>query len=229
MRCSKRYVEDLFAKLTSILTFQIEDIAEGSNVISGSSNFRSAMRKVVIRGQTVLEAQRHLYEASNIYYRGLRETQIRIKRCAEIGEIAESYEVEDNAHQSMISHLQLDLLNIKRDIFLQLHSCLLSLAYLSTSAELADIEASPDLTLHAFSKCVVEFRKRWTEAMEPIRDLQRIPRDIVIGTDDSKNLGTVFPVNWASIFQNEQRIDFKIPHTIPKLKGYYQVRIEDMQ
>ena len=140
----------------------------------------------------------------------------------------DKFEEKEDSRLLMASFLRLDLVNIKRDIFLQFHSCLLSLAYLSTSTRLEDLHISPDISLVAFSKCVLEFRKSWNKARSKLSSTQTSPKDIVFSTKDSENIGTVFPNRWSEILQSDLRIDYKIPASTSQLSGFYHVRIEDM-
>lgn len=108
------------------------------------------MRDIAVRGQAVFESQRQFYELSNVYYRGVKETEEREKRCAEIKQSARALETKTDSRIRSAAVMRTDLAVLKRDPLLQFHSCVLSLAYMSTSLETVELKITTDSSMNEF-------------------------------------------------------------------------------
>ncbi|KAF4950595.1 hypothetical protein FSARC_13130 [Fusarium sarcochroum] len=210
----KVQVKELF----NVLKFKL-----GSDTIEGLEEYQSALSNMIIRGKTLIEAQRQLQEDLRSYLRGIAESSIRAKREAEIKKAAQDIAAGTLPTSKHIDDLSASLVVLKRAAVLRLHQYLLRLRYLSSRYNDIRVNASPEMSVEQLETVKRNLASQVEERGTGTQNKQDLPL-IEFSTNDDQDCN-VFVSGWKTWLRELKQIPFEISYKNPAGDRYYDLRV----
>lgn len=195
--------------------------------VDGLEEYHTAMRNTAIRGQAVLEAQRVVQEKCSTYYRGLAQSAANKQRSAEVKVIAANMRANKETDGEVLQRaLEVNLVSLKRGLFVMFHRCLLSYMYRTAATDYPEDfrDLRSDLRPHEFVSKLSDLQGLWASKDEERGSAEKVPTTIQVNTQD--HLGSVFDSNWKETLLKDRLIRFHIPVDLPDVEDYWRVRVK---
>lgn len=188
--------------------------------IDGLEAYRVAMKKLVVRGETLVNALREAYEARTQLLLLKAEMKARTATLDEIRTLHATV-IKDKKHEAVafmsVKHrLTTELTQQRRVVFNMLHRGVLALVYQSNNVKLQKYDfalLSPNLSATDIAKHWANFKKATVEYGQTQSD------DLGVNTSEA------FPLGWHDLLVNDHETPFQIRPTLKKLSDLHQMRI----
>ncbi|KAL2065807.1 hypothetical protein VTL71DRAFT_3477 [Oculimacula yallundae] len=195
-----------------------EEIKDGK--IDGFDEYRLAMKKLAIRGETLVVALKDSYEARTKYLVRVAESKAIEAALDEIKNLQQKVingqASEAIAFMSIRQQLLTELTQRRRVVFNMLHQGILALIYQSNDMKLQKrvfASLSPALTADQLADHWDTFKRATIEAK------QQQSKELVVGTAEA------FPSSWRDLLTKDFETPFHIPPTLKALDYQHHMRI----
>ncbi|RKL33538.1 hypothetical protein BFJ72_g10054 [Fusarium proliferatum] len=195
----------------------------GSDTIPGLEEYQSALKKMIIRGKTLIEAQRQMQLDIDAYLGGVAENALRTKRKADIQKAAKEIAGNTFPAHNHIDALSRSLVVVKRVAILRLHQYLLRLRYVSSRYSDISISASPEMSVDDLEAVVRNLVSQVDSLGKGAHNNQTVPQ-IEFSTNNDKDRN-IFVPEWKTWLKENGEIPFLISYKHPSGYGYYDLRI----
>lgn len=202
------------------------------DIVSGLTEYRMALRKMCVQGQTLLEARRLCQAATLQYLRNYAESSARLARGNAIKQL-----LADDSRSPTDKGLSMDLYKVqlqeilrerKRQMLLTIHTCCLSLAYLTVSPWRSPFTQAVDVDMDviAFTSALSNLKVRRNFKESDMGHHQDV--SVTYSTDD---LGSekAFGDLWKPVLLDQRRIEFILPSNSKDLTEFWKLRLRDME
>lgn len=203
-------------------------------MIDGLEEYRSALCNIIIRGQSLIKAQRQLQEDMSKFYRGLAESKIRAQKLADINATVKALKAapENTAGSpdllnTRLHDLKSSLFVLKRAIVLKFHRYLLSLRYKSSRLHALDVKVSPAMGVDELRNAESHLQDAVNDRNQRLNNAQELNRPITISTSDDTY--DIFPDNWKQVLSTENRLRFQIPSSFDQASKFFDIRVTNVR
>lgn len=196
--------------------------------IGGMETYRMAMKKEVIRGETMLAALRAAYDARINYFRRRAEREARVARESELKQLSRlmlELTAEAQAWPMIKWTLQQELNSMKCTTFTMFHNCILALTYATNNVKYQKtkfVNLAPDSP-------VEQFVKQKTVIMQTETELSKQTQGFVVEVGTSVEKGAVFNEAWKTLLLEDLKVPFQILPTFSETDAYHRVRIRTVR
>lgn len=185
-------------------------------------NYLVELKRLAVRGETLVVAMREAYEARSRYLLLVAEKKA---KCTSMKEIETMYNSvladrsKDALAWMLLQHrLQLELSQRQRVVFNMLHQGVLALLYQSNNVKfqkdnLSFRKLSPALSGKEMSDQWADFKKTTVDTAQDQND------ELKVGANDG------LPLGWRNILVSEYQIPFQIPPSLRDLKNKCRARM----
>ncbi|KAF5641058.1 uncharacterized protein FTJAE_4240 [Fusarium tjaetaba] len=223
---------DYFGLLSDLqeITVQVDEMFNvlkfklGSDTIDGLEEYQSALKKMMIRGKTLIEAQRQMQLDMDAYLGAVAENALRSKRKADIERAAKEIASDTLPTHNHIGALNRSLVVLKRVVVLRLHQYLLRLRYLSSRYSDISVSASPEMSVDNLEAAARNLVSQIDSLSYGAHNNQTVPRiEFSMKNDEDYN---IFVPEWKTSLKENSEIPFLISYKHPSGYGYYDLRID---
>jgi hypothetical protein len=199
-----------------------DQLARDGETIDGMDDYKVALKKLAVRGETLVNALREAYEARSRYLLLDAEKKAREAAVAEVGALAQGVRdqrvAEAIAFMALRQRLAAQLAQHRRVVFNMLHEGVLALIYQANNVRLQK------KTFGALSPAlsITDLATQWgTFKYLAVKYLQLQDQAITVGAGDG-----IWADGWRDSLAHELEASFWIPPTMEKLKDKHHMRIK---
>jgi hypothetical protein len=191
--------------------------------IDGLDNYCLALKKLAIRGETLVMALKESYEARTQYLVLVAETKAKEAALDEIKNLHQMV-LSDQSQEAIAfmpirQRLMAELTQRRRVVFNMLHQGVLALVYQSNDVKLQKrlfASLSPALTAGQLANQWANFKNATIKGKQPQ------------GKDLTVNSAEAFPEGWHDLLTKDLETPFQIPPTLKVLGNQHRMRIREI-
>jgi hypothetical protein len=200
-----------------------------SDLVSGLEPYRTSLRKMCIRGRSVLDARRLAHDEVSRYSRNLAEASARTARGLQISSMKSKLPAGGAAGKSSSllagfcrAIKEADLAAAKRDLFVLFHTCCNSVMYLVAASTYPNFRVAADMSLTQFQTAVVKLKDWQVEGETKLG----LAGDYDVGLDTGSDERGVFGPDWRAVLRAEKRVRLAVPYDWSDLGSSFGMRVE---